>query len=291
MMRSEASAPIVVDGLVEDGGYAASDPALDIDVPLAHPRHDAVPTPYSERLEISCRRFRRLSHQGYDCRHHHPEGQLFLLDTGSCAVVWGSGRWIVRPGQPCWMPPHVPHDVIASGAVAGRSILVAERLCGSMPLEPTILARADLVTPVLERLTGEDLDPARAERLLLVLLDELASSGDGGPVLRLPSHERLRSFALVIAGAPEDGRGVEECARSLAMSSRSFSRHFARETGLPFVRWRCLARVLRAAELIRHGTSVTQAGLQVGYESQSTFSSSFRQWMGMTPSDFRKAYG
>ena len=290
MRRLASSGHVAVErGFVGESEQRSVNMATAVGLVFAENHFDDLVGPDPGAVGCEVRLFRRQSHQGYRFRHHHPEGQLFLLDAGSCEVACGSERWIVRPGQPCWLPPHAPHEVSALGAIAGRSILIAERLCGAMPRKSAVLPIADLFTPVLERLTAVDVGSARAERLLLVLLDELTSLGCDGPVLRLPHHPRLRRFALGLAAAPEDGRGIEECARSVAMSARSFSRHFVSGTGLSFVRWRCFARAIRAAELIRHGTSATQAGLQVGYESQSTFSSSFRKWMGMTPTEYRKS--
>jgi AraC-like DNA-binding protein/mannose-6-phosphate isomerase-like protein (cupin superfamily) len=234
---------------------------------------------------------RRFERRGYLHRHRHPEGQLFLLDEGTCEVRCGSERWLVRPGQPCWVPPHLPHEVDAHGLVTGWTVLIAEDLCGAISVGPALIHRADLLIPLVTRMTDGDLGDVRAERLLAVLLDELAAGIVAGPVLRMPSHDRLRSFARLIAEAPDDQRGLAECGRSVGMSPRTFSRRFADETGLSFMQWRCCARVIKAAELIRQGTTVTQASLQVGYDSQSAFSNTFRHWMGRTPTEYRKGSG
>lgn len=234
---------------------------------------------------------KRFARHGHLHRHHHPEGQLFLLDEGTCEIRCHAKRWLVRPGQPCWVPPHVLHEIHAASFVTGRTILIAEDFCISVSAEPAVVHRADLLTPLVDRLTAEDLGEARAQRLVAVLVDELAAGIVGGPVLRMPSHDRLRTFALLIAEAPDDQRDLAECARAVGMSPRTFSRRFTDETGLSFVQWRSCARIIKAAELIRQGTTVTQAGLQVGYDSQSAFSNTFRHWMGATPTDYRKAPG
>ena len=47
-------------------------------------------------------------------------------------------------------------------------------------------------------------------------------------------------------------------------------------------------RVMRSIELMRRGTSVTNAGFSVGFGSPSAFYLTFRKIMGMSPSEYIK---
>jgi AraC-like DNA-binding protein len=60
-------------------------------------------------------------------------------------------------------------------------------------------------------------------------------------------------------------------------------RAFAAEMGMPFGRWRQMARLFCALELLAQGESVTNAAFNVGYNSVSAFTQVFRTVFGKTP--------
>ena len=72
------------------------------------------------------------------------------------------------------------------------------------------------------------------------------------------------------------------------MSPRTFTRHFQDETGLTSSQWRQRLRLQQAIMLLESGLSVTQAALELGYNSPSAFTHAFATLFGMTPSQFLK---
>jgi methylphosphotriester-DNA--protein-cysteine methyltransferase len=70
-------------------------------------------------------------------------------------------------------------------------------------------------------------------------------------------------------------------------SSRTLQRLFASETGLRFAEWRRRLRLLHAAALLSAGASVTDAGLDAGYQSTSAFIAAFQRQLGDTPLRYR----
>ncbi|WZH39071.1 MAG: helix-turn-helix transcriptional regulator [Microbacterium enclense] len=83
---------------------------------------------------------------------------------------------------------------------------------------------------------------------------------------------------------------VGELARSALMSSAHFSRLFRAaysETPYSYLMTR---RIERAKALLRRGDlSVTETCIAVGCTSLGSFSASFRQIVGVTPSEYRSA--
>lgn len=67
------------------------------------------------------------------------------------------------------------------------------------------------------------------------------------------------------------------------MSTRTFARKFAAETGFSFTLWRQRARALRAIEQLTHGEPVTKVALDLGYENVSAFIAMFKRVLGVTP--------
>ena len=62
-------------------------------------------------------------------------------------------------------------------------------------------------------------------------------------------------------------------ARELKTSTRTLYRHFLRETGITFARWKQQARLLESIRRLAEGVAVTTVALDLGYASPSAFSS------------------
>lgn len=81
---------------------------------------------------------------------------------------------------------------------------------------------------------------------------------------------------------------VEELARGEHMSAGHLSRLFAQTYGEPPYSYLMTRRVERAMALLRRGdVSVTDACFAVGFLSPGTFSTRFRELVGMTPRAYR----
>lgn len=81
---------------------------------------------------------------------------------------------------------------------------------------------------------------------------------------------------------------VPSLARVALMSPAHFSRQFTATFGETPHRYLQRRRIERAMALLRdHDRSVTDVALAVGYDSLGTFSRTFREITGRTPSDFR----
>ncbi len=81
---------------------------------------------------------------------------------------------------------------------------------------------------------------------------------------------------------------VSELARDAGMSSAHLSRLFRGAYGEPPYRYLMTRRVERAMMLLRRGDlSVTQVCFDVGFSSLGTFSSRFRELVGLSPRSYR----
>ena len=85
---------------------------------------------------------------------------------------------------------------------------------------------------------------------------------------------------------PADRGNVESWARELGVSSRTLTRRFEAEVGMPLRSWRRRLKVFRAIELLAAGTSVTAVALDLGYSSASAFIFAFREETGVSPHAF-----
>ncbi len=82
---------------------------------------------------------------------------------------------------------------------------------------------------------------------------------------------------------------VAEMAQVVGMSQYYFSKLFKMSTGTTPHQYVMRQRVERAQELLRDGnTALVEVATQVGFETQSHFTSVFRRLVGITPKKFRE---
>jgi transcriptional regulator GlxA family with amidase domain len=76
-----------------------------------------------------------------------------------------------------------------------------------------------------------------------------------------------------------------------SMSTRSLSRQFRRQTGTTPLQWLGRQRVRRAQQLLEETDHpVERVGELVGFASPTAFRESFRQIVGVSPRDYRRAF-
>jgi AraC-like DNA-binding protein/quercetin dioxygenase-like cupin family protein len=222
-------------------------------------------------------------------RHSHPFGQLVHGGAGVMRVITARGTWVVPPGRAVWVPPHLEHDVQMVTSAQMRTVYVVAGTLAEAPGEACVVP----VAPLLRELIFEALRLPRPyplggveERLFRLLLDQI-SFADVVPLhLPLPESSALLRVADSLRADPSAQRTLAAWAKGVAMSTRTFSRAFQRETRLSFGAWRAQARLLKALELLALRHSVTEVALSLGYESTSAFIRRFRQHLGTTPARY-----
>lgn len=114
-----------------------------------------------------------------------------------------------------------------------------------------------------------------------------ATSVAGKPVSRTErlARERIDQAKSILLSHLDQPLDLKTLAASLACNPHHLSRTFARIEGTPMSLWLRRERINRAAELIASGRcNVSEASLEVGYQSFSHFSRAFLQEKGVQPS-------
>ncbi len=102
------------------------------------------------------------------------------------------------------------------------------------------------------------------------------------------SH-RLRRVRRYVKDHLSDRIRLADAADAAGLERRYFSTYFHRHTGIKFRDWLAVLRVARALELIRDpGNSLERVREACGFGDRRTFQRTFKRWVGMTPSQFRK---
>lgn len=218
--------------------------------------------------------------------HTHPEHQVAWAASGVLTVVTDAATWVLPPTRALWIPAGLAHETRAAVSATMRSVYVRPSTCPVAWPEPTPIAARPLLAELIGYLEGELLDPprrARAEALLVDLLEPVAMAAIE---LRLPAADPARAVALALAGDPADRRTLEQWGREVGASGRTLARSFLAGTGVPFGRWRTLARLHAALPALAAGDPVGNVARRVGYESASAFVAAFGRETGMTPAAY-----
>jgi AraC-like DNA-binding protein len=83
---------------------------------------------------------------------------------------------------------------------------------------------------------------------------------------------------------------LADIAHLLNISERTVSRQFTQQTGLSFIEWLRRLRLQHSLELLLQGQSVLDVALAVGYDSPSAFSTTFKQRIGLSPTQYVAGY-
>ncbi len=97
-----------------------------------------------------------------------------------------------------------------------------------------------------------------------------------------------KAFEL-IHQKPEHPWTVAELAKHVNMSRTSFSTRFSGLAGVPPLTYLTKWRMLKASDILRQKkTTITEAAMNVGYESEAAFSKAFKRELGVSPGAYRR---
>ncbi len=225
----------------------------------------------------------RLVHPGgyHTPWHSHHAGQLWRIAAGLLVIETPLGRSVVPAKHIGWIPPGQQHAAFSESAIEGCAVYIDPAHCEGLPEKATLFESDDFTDALFSRLSvaGSEYDP----RKLILLLEELALASQVRFNLPVPTDPRLKNVVRKLLQSVDDNQTVESHASRAGMSVRTFNRRFSAETGMNFVNWRQLARVMQAMEWLAAGKPVGWIALSCGYSSVSAFIEVFRTWTGKTP--------
>lgn len=221
--------------------------------------------------------------------HRHDSAQLIYAAEGVMTVETDDGAWVVPPERAVWVPANLTHGIRMTGRVRMRTLYVQPASAPIPEARCCVVQVSALLRACIARffeLPPGWSQPGPEARLVEVLLDEIRAAPTAPLHLPMPSEERAASVAAAFREDPSSRRPIREWARLAAASERTFERLWLAETGTTFGRWRQQARLLHALEALAAGKSVTEAALDVGFETPSAFIAMFRRAMGTTPARY-----
>lgn len=192
-------------------------------------------------------------------------------------------------------------DVLVGGWIqvsAAGLALLSTALPGLVHVHATTSAASrlgGLVERIFDEATSGRLGSGFAIRQngQLLLLEMLRSYLEQGQTpagwLRLLADEPLRPALLLIHEQPGQPWGLRELARAAGMSRTSFAERFREIAGTPPLTYLSHWRMLLAQRALRDpDVRVGPLAAELGYGSESAFSTAFKRTVGESPSRYRK---
>lgn len=226
-----------------------------------------------------------------DPSHHHVEGQLLFAVKGVMLVETESDRWVIPPQRALWLPPLQIHSYNLLSNTDLRAIyfscsLIAECTNFTKSNQVHVITATQLVKELIAGLFSEEYNGSSQRKMALLLLEILSEAPPLAAELPMPHDERLFRAARELLVNHRWAASLSDLAFMAAMSERTFSRLFIKDTGFSFRTWKQRARICASLDLLANGIPIKQVAYQLGFSCPAAFTAAFRSVLGSTPRDF-----
>lgn len=226
-----------------------------------------------------------------DPPHHHVEGQLLFASRGVMLVETESDRWVIPPQRALWLPPlHIHSYNLLSQtdlrAVYFSSSLIAECTNFTKSNQVHVITATALVKELIAGLFSENYHKASQRKMALLLLEILSEAPPLTTELPMPHDERLFCATRELLINQRWDASLSDLAVIAAMSERTFSRLFIKDTGFTYRAWKQRARICTSLDLLANGMPVKQVAYQLGFSCPASFTAAFHSILDSTPRDF-----
>ncbi|MFG1606104.1 AraC family transcriptional regulator [Actinoplanes sp. NPDC049265] len=223
--------------------------------------------------------------------HSHAHGQLVYAAAGALATTTAHGTWVAPANRVTWTPPGFEHSHRFYGRTDVRLVAIPVELCAALVPRPSVFTVGPLLREALLALLDQERSPAAYERLLAVVVDELAETPEQSLHLPEPRDDRLRAVTELMHADPGGSATLAELGRTAGASERTLSRLFRSELGMSFHRWRTILRIHHALIHLTGGRSVTDTAMACGWSNPSSFIDAFTEVVGQTPGRYQATLG
>lgn len=252
-----------------------------LDIPLDSPH---LPAPIMFRSA-------HVPAEGVYPEHRHAWGEFVYSFSGVMELKLADHHYLAPPQYGIWLPPEVVHVGLNRYEACHCSLYLAPEQCHALPQNPCALTVSPLVRALLDHLHQQPAgqpSSAEEERLLQVLVDQLAQAPRAGSYLPSSDDPLLAAVLRLLHAQPGDNRSLPELAHAVHTTERTLMRRCQRDLGMTLAEWRQRLRVVKAMPLLEAGQTVETIALDLGYGSASAFIAMFKRLVGATPDEFRK---
>lgn len=226
--------------------------------------------------------------------HSHEVHQIEYALHGIVEVETDSAHYLLPPQQAAWIPAGLEHQAVMNPDVKTVAVMFDPLLIADVGCRARIIAVSPLIREMMIYALRWPIDRAdgdtTSDGFFRTLADLVAEALDHEAPLSLPtSVDPIVSAAMAYTKEHLDGVTVQQVSRAVSVSERTLRRLFRDTLGLSWRTYLLQARMMRAMALLTTPDQSVQAtSSAVGFESLSSFTRSFTQFCGETPSGYRR---
>lgn len=249
--------------------------------------------------------------------HWHNAAEIIMPMENDYTVMVGQTAYKIEPGELFMVPAGVVHEIFAPEDGFRYLFLIDQRefyTIEGLPqvqrvLYPCVHLRADRDGAALEEIRGyfinavrefdqdKALSPTAARlwlRLVLVRTAQHLLSDEAGERAQVTPRQHLAMTVLAnacsyIAEHCAEKLTLDDMAAYCGYSKYHFARTFKLYSGMSFYDYYMRQRLVLCRRLLSNPQMrVTEVALQAGFDSIATFNRVFKQYEGVTPSQYRR---
>ena len=230
--------------------------------------------------------------------HSHEVHQIEYAIGGVVEVETDSAHYLLPPQQAAWLPAGLDHQATMNPDVKTVAVMFDRDLVADPGDRARILAVSPLIREMMiyalrwpiDRSPGSAEDERVSDDFFRTLAQLVSEALDHEAPLSLPTCEHpIVAAAMVFTKEHLDSVSADEVSREVSVSERTLRRLFQDKLGLSWRTYLLHARMLRAMALLAApGQSVQETASAVGFDSLSSFTRAFTQFVGETPTTYRK---
>ncbi len=248
-------------------------------------------------------------HLGSDWSKSLKDYDLWYIWEGKGLIQIDSNQIELNPGVCLWMQPgrryEATQDIFARLSVTFIHFSVVSKNGNILPLsdfqppfEAVRTRQIGFIDTLMRRIVELESEPeaeVSAEQLLKALIIELdrehRNTPDHEPLATEQHHrEIVLATAAKIRESPAETPSIVELAHAAGYSVDHFSRIFLKVTGLRPQHYIIQAKIERACQLLLESNlTISAISEVVGFQDIFYFSRQFKQKVGQSPSQYRKA--
>jgi AraC-like DNA-binding protein len=223
-----------------------------------------------------------------------PHHYLLYAASGTFHLEVAHVRWLLPPQRAALIAAHIPIHILSRTPVTCCSVIFAPAFLARPTHDCRVFTMSSMARQMIHYAMrwGVGRDPAdcTADRFFRVLADvclELTAQPDQFWLPRAQSSELHHALTYALEHLADDMR-FADIACAVAVSERTLARRFASELHMTWRQFIHRARMIRATELLAESSAtVIEVAYATGFASVSAFTSAFRQFIGLTPRQFR----
>lgn len=109
--------------------------------------------------------------------------------------------------------------------------------------------------------------------------------------LETSQNDTLYEILQYVRQNPQKSYNIDELAKMVHISRRSFTRHFKKMTGTSFTQWLIVERLQKSLELLESSNfSIEVISEKIGFQSAVSFRQHFKQHFHVSPNEWRRTF-